>query len=377
MKKEILFVIPEYSHGGTNKSLENLLSLLDKDKYNIHIYSIHEDGGKYYKEVFKDYILKKSLTYRFSHDNYLTRKIANLYKKYAGWKDWRKLYRREALLLQKNNRFDTVVAFQEGAATYFASYFSKEVRKIAWIHCDYKDWANKRQQEKDKRTYELYDKIVCVSETARESFCIVFPEYEDKSTFVYNTLDSETIKRMSNQDSPTPNLDKDYFNIISVGRLSYVKQFHIIPWIINAMGNEISNRIRWYIIGSGVQEKRISKEIEKYGLENVVVMLGQKDNPYPYIKRSDLYVCTSRSESYSYTIFESKILHTPVMSNSFPVAYEVLEKNCGWVCSIDEMPALLSDLINDKEGIYSRVKKSIEGFEYGNKSIIQQIETLL
>ena len=80
MKKlKILFVIPEYSHGGTNKSLENLLSLLDKDIYEINIYSLYEDGGDYYKEVFKQYIIKKSRLYYWLHDIFVTRKFMGLY----------------------------------------------------------------------------------------------------------------------------------------------------------------------------------------------------------------------------------------------------------------------------------------------------------
>ena len=57
-KKKVLFIIPEYSHGGTNKSLENLLSLIDKQKYEISVYSLYEDGGLYYKDVLKPYIIK-------------------------------------------------------------------------------------------------------------------------------------------------------------------------------------------------------------------------------------------------------------------------------------------------------------------------------
>ena len=66
-----------------------------------------------------------------------------------------------------------------------------------------------------------------------------------------------------------------------------------------------------------------------------------------------------------------------MLSNNFPVAYEVIEKNCGWVCSLDRVHNLLTDMINDKDNIYSKVKKNIETYEYDNKRIIQQIEELL
>lgn len=375
--KKVLFVIPEYSHGGTNKSLENLLSFMDKSKYDIHVYSMYEDGGDYYKMVFKPYIVKKSLLYYFLHDNVVTRKVMGLYNKITKRDNFTWLYKREANLLQSKYHYDTVVAYQEGAATYFASYIYEGINKIAWIHCDYKDWANEKQIKKDKAVYALYNKIVCVSETAKKSFCEVFPQYKEKSVSIYNSIDCEALRQMSGKNAKFPYSEEDNFNIISVGRLSSVKQFSKIPSIVSSMKHDVIDKIRWYIIGAGSQKEVILNEITKHGLEKNIILLGPKDNPYPYFRQSNLYVCTSDSESFSYTIFESKILHTPVVSNNFPVACEVLDKDCGWVCSLEEMPALIDYLINDKDGIYSKVKKSIEDYEYDNKSIVQQIETIL
>ena len=79
--KKILFVIPEYSQGGTNKSLENLLSLIDKNKYDIKIFCIYEDGGDYYKKVFAPYIIEKSRLYYILHDNVVTRKAMGIYNR--------------------------------------------------------------------------------------------------------------------------------------------------------------------------------------------------------------------------------------------------------------------------------------------------------
>lgn len=374
---KILFVIPEYSHGGTNKSLENLLSLLDKDKYDISIYSLYEDGGDYYKEVFKPYIIKKSSLYYWLHDNVVTRKFMGLFNKITRRDNFTWLYRREANLIQNKHKYDTIVAYQEGPATQFVSYVKNVKQKIAWIHCDYNDWSDEKQRKKDESVYFSFKNIVCVSETARQSFCKVFPQYKDKSISVYNTLNCEKIINMSFKEVSLPAKNGKRFSIISVGRLSEVKQFDKIPSIVKSMGNEIANKICWYIIGAGSQKEYIEKEIRLYHLEDTVIMLGAKDNPYPYFKSADLYVCTSDSESFSYTIFESKILHTPVLSNNFPVAYEVLDKNCGWVCPIDEMPSLLSDIINDNMGIYSQVIKSIKNYNYDNKNIIKIVESII
>lgn len=375
--ERILFVIPEFSHGGTNKSLENLLSLLDKDEYDIHIYSLYEDGGDYYKEAFKQYIIKKSRLYYWLHDNAVTRKIMGLYNKITHRNNFSWLYKREVDIIQNKHNYDTIIAFQEGTATQFVSYANNIKKKIAWIHCDYKDWATMSQRKRDIVIYYSFTKVACVSETTKKSFCEVFPEYANKCITVYNTLDTENIKKLSLRNISLPFPENNYFNILSVGRLSKVKQFDKIPSIVKGMEKDIIKRIKWYIIGDGIEKERIRKEIIKHDLEDVIILLGPKDNPYPYYRISNLHVCTSESESFSYTIFESKILHIPVVSNNFPVAYEVLNNECGWVCPIDRMHFLLTDMINDKRSIYSKVSKSIKNYEYDNKSIIKQIQELL
>lgn len=377
MKKKILFVIPEYSHGGTNKVLENLLSFLDKKKYDINIFSLYEDGGDYYKNVFAPYIVKKTWLYYFLHDNVFTRKIMGLYNRITKRDNFNWLYKREANMLQSAHHYDTIIAYQEGTATTFVSNIIDNVKKIAWIHCDYGNWATEWQKKGDIYKYKIYHKIVCVSETAKNIFISVFPEFQDKTVAIYNVQDRETIIQMSNQSVDIPYYDYKKFNIISVGRLSPVKQFDKIPSIISSMGQDIINRIHWYIIGAGQQEETILNEIRNHGMEKVVIPLGAKNNPYPYFKQSDLYVCTSRSESLPTVIIEAEILQTPVLSNCFPSAGEVVDRRCGWICSIDEMPVIIKNIINNKDGIYTKVKKSIVNYEYDNKSIIKQIEELL
>ena len=377
MKRKFLFVIPEYSHGGTNKSLENLLSFMDKSKYDIHVYSLYEDGGDYYKRVFKPYIVKKSLLYYFLHDNVVTRKVMGLYNKITKRDNFTSLYKREANYLQSKYRFDTIIAYQEGAATQFVSYVTERVKKVAWYHCPYVRFDGTTKINA-LNLYSKYDAIACVSNCFVKLFAETFPSLEDRVHCVYNTLNSNLINKMGNEIIYDEQFKTDVFAIVSVGRFAAQKQFDKIPLLAKKIKDKTDVPFKWYIIASGeARRKETISNINKYKVEDYVILLGPKDNPYPYFRQSNLYVCTSDSESFSYTIFESKILHTPVLSNNFPVAYEVLDKNCGWVYSLDEMPALIADLINDKDGIYYKVKKSIEDYEYDNKRIIKQIDAIL
>jgi len=378
MKKKLLFIIPEYSIGGTNTSLENLLMFMDTSKYDISIYCMYEDGGRHFKDVFKPYILRKSIFYHLIHDNPITRKFMGACMKINKKARWNWLYKREVGWLQKKNNFNTVIGFQEGNAIIFASYF-RDCKKIAWIQCDYPNTQTALlNRDKDIITYSKFDNIVTVSKYTSLSLAKHFPIYAKKICYIYNTIKTTEIKKKAEKEIERLEYQNDIFNIISVGRFASIKQFDKIPEIANSIRNKTGKPFKWYIMASGDQcKEQTIKEIKKYGLQNVIILLGARENPYPYIKHADLLVCTSESESFSYVINEAKALHTPVVSNNFPVAYEVLEKECGWICAIDEMPTLLHKIINNNQNIYSDVKTSILNYEYPNEEIINKIERML
>ena len=369
MKKKILFVIPEYSHGGTNKSLESLLSAIDEKRYEISIFCLYEDGGVFYKNIFKPYIIAKSLLYVLAHDNVITRKVMGVAMKLFKNLSFNWLYRYEANRLQHKYKFDTVIAFQEGSATQFVSLINYPVNRIAWVHCDYANRFAAIEKKSELSLYCLYNHIVSVSYSAVHSFNSIYPELKDRTKCIYNLIDCSYILRQSSQDV---NFEKqgNCFNLISVGRFVAVKQFGLIPQIVQKLKLLTKKSFCWYIVGDGNERNMVESVISSMGLDKNIKILGAKDNPYPYFKQADLYVCTSLSESFSYTIAESKTLHVPVLTNDFPVANEVVSPNEGWICNVKDMAFILKDIIEDKNCIYSNVKKTIDNFKYDNNAIV-------
>lgn len=377
VKKKILFIIPEYSIGGTNTSLDNLLLCIDKSKYDISIYCLYEDGSSYFKKIFRSYIVRKSLLYYFLHDNHITRKFYGLCMRLNTKMSWEWLYRRETKILQDKYKFDTIVAYQEGTATMFASYFDSD-NKVAWYHSPYMRTIKKHGPHPEK-VFDSFNSIVCVSKEFVRLFQKELPLVKDKVYCVYNTLNEKLINSLASNKINDPLFGISSFTIVSLGRFVPQKQFEKIPYITNCVNNKgEGNSFKWYIIASGDACKQETIDaIRKYGLQEQVIILDAKENPYPYIANSDLVVCTSHSESFSYVINEGKILHIPVVSNNFPVAYEVLEKEYGWVTSIENMPDLLYRLINNIDNEYSTVKENCKLYRYSNEEIIKVVESIL
>lgn len=81
----------------------------------------------------------------------------------------------------------------------------------------------------------------------------------------------------------------------------------------------------WYIIGFGSDEQLIRRRIAECGMENRVILLGKKENPYPYIKACDLYVQPSRYEGKCVTVREAQMLGKPIVITNYETAKSQLE----------------------------------------------------
>ena len=109
-------------------------------------------------------------------------------------------------------------------------------------------------------------------------------------------------------------------NLLSIGRYCNAKNYDNVPDIAKRMiGHGLVN-FKWYIIGFGGSEALIKSKIKEAGMEEHVILLGKKDNPYPYIKACDIYVQPSRYEGKSVTVREAQILGKPVAVTAYPTA---------------------------------------------------------
>ena len=84
-------------------------------------------------------------------------------------------------------------------------------------------------------------------------------------------------------------MDESKIKLLSIGRFCHSKNFDSIPEICSYLC-KCGKNIKWYIIGFGLDETLIRSKITEYGMEDRVIILGKKANPYPYIKACDIYI---------------------------------------------------------------------------------------
>jgi glycosyltransferase involved in cell wall biosynthesis len=77
-------------------------------------------------------------------------------------------------------------------------------------------------------------------------------------------------------------------------------------------------KIHLTIIGKGQNEHKLKKYVKENNLKSIVSFLGYKINPFPYIKKADVFVLSSRYEGSPNVLIEAQFLNKYIISTDCP-----------------------------------------------------------
>ena len=200
---------------------------------------------------------------------------------------------------------------------YFVAEKVKARKKIAWIHTDYS--FVQIDVKSEMKMWNRYDHIVAISEACEESFVQCFPELRQKMIRMENLLSIDFLQSQVKMPVPERLQYNGKIILLSIGRFCTAKNFDNIPDICRRI-LEKGIDVIWYIIGFGADEKLIQQKILESHMEENVILLGKKENPYPYVAMCDWYIQPSRFEGKAVTVREAQALHKPVIIANYPTA---------------------------------------------------------
>ncbi len=367
MQKKIIFVMRNLEVGGIETSfvkLVNMLPLYDitllithsdksmlsqiKRKINV-IYSPVTDYGLFSRALksivrFKD--IKSSICYIILR---LLQFIIN-----------RPFMAREFVLknaVDLKEVYDTAIVYDGGMrnTTLLTVNHINARKKIMWVHEEYKI-----QDRKKLRIYLKYflkfDKIFCVSRFARNSFTGVFPELYPKTEILYNLINKETIEKCYVPQENVFNFNG--IKILSVGRLHPLKGQMLLPYVADKLKKN-GYIFKWYLVGDGPSRPELEELINKYGLEEELILLGNKINPYPYFHDCDFYVQPSFTEGFCITLLEAMCFNKPIVTTDFLTAREFVEHNeTGLIvdCNSESIYRGIKELMDSEEKAAGLIK---------------------
>lgn len=247
-------------------------------------------------------------------------------------------------------------------------------KKIAWIHTDYS--TVNINKEKELPVWDSFDYIASISPDVTRSFVSTFPSLSTKVIEIENIISPSFIKAQSEAFTPEE-MQGDEFKILSIGRFSYAKNFENIPLIADLL-RQRGLRFKWYIIGYG-DDNELLRNIRLTRTDDCVIILGKKENPYPYISACDLYAQPSRYEGKSITVREAQILCKPVLITDYPTApSQVVNGSDGIICEMDNESITKAILqLAESPQMRTRLTNHLQTIDHGNEQEIRKLYDLI
>lgn len=336
MKRKIIFLIPNLKHGGAEKVLINLVNNLEQEKYDITVQTLFDVGV--HKKGLKPYIHYKSFLKKEFRGNTI------LFKCFSPEFWWRRIVKEQ---------YDIAVSYLEGPTARILNGCNDMTTKtVSWLHIELNTpqlaAQGFRGVDEAKAAYENFDRIIAVSHNVKECF-INNLRVKHPIDILYNTNETEIIQKKAKATIDDKRFAVgDVPCVCSVAKLMKTKGYDRLLEVHKRLLEEgVAHRV--FILGIGEEQKYLESKIKEYGLTESFILLGFHENPYQYVSRCDLYVCSSRREGFSTAVTEALIVGTPVVSTDCSGAKELLGK-------FDEYGIVVE---NSTEGIYQGMKKML------------------
>ena len=400
MKARIFIAMHYMEIGGAETALIGLLNALDPNRVEVDLF-LHDHRGEMMQFI-PEWV---NLLPQIPKYSVLERPIVELVKRgfwgIAAARLWakclsQKVYKRSGSKLENNGGLDKMSKYTtpllpkiNPSMTYdlAISFLTphrivaekvKAKKKIAWIHTDYtRVWVD---AEDELKVWQKYDYVASISGDVTNTFLQVFPSLAPKIVEIENILSPAFVrKRTELEDTDKEFRQTDNISLLSIGRYSEQKNYDNVPDICKHLINETKLNIKWYIIGYGGDEALIRQKIKEAGMEEHVILLGKRSNPYPYIKACDIYVQPSRYEGKSVTVREAQMLCKPVVVTNYPTAPSQIRSGIdGVIVPMDNEGCAngLAEVICDKP-LQERIIAHLKTHDYGNESEVEKIYTLI
>lgn len=397
MKKRIFIAIHYLEIGGAEISLIGLLNSMDYSRYEVDLF-VYSHQGELMKlippevnllpEISKYAQMERPMisVLKGGHvDVVLARLCAKLqfalYARRVKPKDGSAVFQYVANTvtpclpsLHKLGLYDLAISFLTPHNIVLEKVQSRT--KIAWIHTDYSKIDVNASLELP--VWNGYDYIASISPDVSRTFLSVFPSLKGKIVEIANILSSAFVRNRASEKTDLSVFKKENINLLSVGRFCYPKNFDNVPDILCRIRKQGVNAY-WYLIGYGGDEALIRQRIQEAGMEKYVVILGKKENPYPYIKSCDFYIQPSRYEGNSVTVREAQMLCKPVVVANYPTAASQIQNGKDGIIVPLENAACaegIVQLIRNPE-LQNRLIQFLKEHDYGNEREIEKIYRFL
>jgi len=385
--KKLLFVIYSMGYGGAEKSLANLMNELPENIYEVDLLLFQKKGDFLTQlpswvnvldtpaDMERLYAPIKKLGFRGFNKvlGTVCSRIARKSKKEQRAFRWKHFYSKKINKLDKH--YDVAIAYSGSENMYFIRDKVDADKKLVWIHNDYRTAGYSKKD--DLPYFENMDGIISVSKECVDVLKEEFPQHQDRMYYIENITSSAVVRKQAELFVPEE-YTEDRNNLLSIGRLHPQKGFDLA---IEAAAILKKNGINfcWYILGEGPLREKLTQQIQKFGVEDHFVLLGTRNNPYPYIKHCAFVVQPSRYEGKSVVLDETKILQKPIVATNYPTVWDqVLEDKEGIIADMtpEGIAQGIERMLSD-HNLRQSIMQYLSSNEYGNSDEIHKYRKVI
>lgn len=396
MKKKIFIFSHAMEIGGAERALLGLLNSIDYSKYEVDLFLLKHSGElmplipkqvNLLPEILRYSAIMKPMVLALKEGQIkvvLGRLCGKLKAKLY---DIKHTLNRSAVAIEyshkhtvkylpkvNNEHYDIAISFL--TPHYIVSEKVNADKKIAWIHTDYS--TIELDVKSELAMWSKFDNIVSISDDVTRAFLSTFSSLENKIVKIENILSKDFIEEQADLFNVENEMTGDSVKLLSIGRFCEAKNFDNVPEIASIIKSKGID-FKWYIIGYGADENLIKSKIAQYNMEDTVVILGKKENPYPYIKACDIYVQPSRYEGKCVAVREAQILNKPVIITNYASSKSQLQDGFdGVIVPMDNQACAdgIVKVIDDKD-LQNQLIENTKKTDYTNSKEIEKLYKLI
>ncbi len=196
----------------------------------------------------------------------------------------------------------------------------------------------------------LNEGIIVNARRTKENFLKYDFVDQEKIRLIYNGIPENQREDPAGVKSHNVLSSEPVFRIVSVGTLTPRKGFHILIGALAALEQDLREKVRLTIVGSGLMKKELEDLIREKKLEGSVILAGYQKDPGPFLKEADLFALVSENEGISNALLEAMILGLPVLTTPSGGTAEFMENNRNGLLVDREVSAVssrLEEILND------------------------------
>lgn len=365
--KKVVFCCPSLIMGGAEKVLVAYLNELGKlNKYDIRLVNYEKSDKMFLYSQIK-------VPFKYFYFDLRKEKPKNFIAK----KIWR--IKRHYFIKKVFKEADVVIDWLDGGFYRFISDFKR--KKISWIHSAYTHFRDNIQKD-----FSNYDALVCLSDSFKNDLEADEPKMHGIVHRIYNPFDFEKIEQLCENNSLLTLQDKELLKenyYIHLSRIAQDKDLTTLIFGYKEFIQKTHLTDKLYIVGSGELETHYQSLIQKEGMEKQIQMLGQKNNPYPFVKKAKALILSSKAEGLPNVIIEAMVCRTPVIASNCKsgIGELCLNGKGGFLYKPGDKEALCQALIDfnkNPEAVKDHVEnaqKQLDRFKIEN--IIPKVEELI